>query len=227
MKMRIQSSNNDEKKLISKIERQQRDKNRFNLFVDDQFFASIHEDIIVSLNLYKGKEVNEKDFYNILEEEEKHQIWRKSLKYLGYKARTKNEIKEYLLSKNYAIEQIDVITDKLETENLINDSVYAKNFVKDRITHKLKGKRLIIFELKNKGISEEDLEECLNEIDELAEYNSAMALVEKKLRNYQGENLEKIIQKMAGLLNRRGFSFSIINKILNELRDSNGSLDNL
>lgn len=208
----------DKLKTITKIEQQNNNKRRYNVYLDDEYAFSVHEDILVSNRLLKGKEIELVEMNNILAEDEKNKVWQKALKYLSFKPRTKEEVKQYLLKNGYKLDYIKEVLDKIEEHNLLNDHLYAELFVKQRIASNPKGKKLLAIELKNKGIDDSTVENSLEQFDEELEYKLALELIEKRKYRFNNEDQAKSYKKMASFLERRGFSYSTIKRILNNLR---------
>ena len=61
-------------KKITKISMQQSGE-RYNLFLDEEFFCGVTEDTLVKLRLKKGMEVDEVDLEAILKEENKNKCF--------------------------------------------------------------------------------------------------------------------------------------------------------
>ena len=72
-------------------------------------------------------------------------------------------------------------------------------------------------ELKAKGVEPELISEIIAEVEPEAEYNAAMALVLKKLQKAAGPYP---LPRMAGFLQRRGFSYETISRVCRTLKDS-------
>ncbi|KXG43459.1 RecX family transcriptional regulator [Tepidibacillus infernus] len=214
-------------KMITKVEQQKNNAKRFNIYLDEHYAFSVHEDILISFRLLKGKEIDEELFIKILEEEEKNKIRQKALKYLSYRHRTEKQVKQHLLEQGYEFELVLHVIRQLEEQEWINDKQYANQFVEQRIRLKPRGKKLIALELKSKGLNDEDIEESLNQIDDEKEYQLALQLAKKKVHQYLHLEWHQVQKKLAFFLQRKGFSYPIINQVLQELKDwFFGHLDN-
>src|SRR4030065_223492 len=96
---------------------------------------------------------------------ERNTPFSKALKYLSYKNRSTKEIYDYLLKKNFSEEEITQAIEKLIEYKFLDDSSFSEIFIRDR---QLKGrsKRMISYELKQKGVNKETAEESLNKAQE-------------------------------------------------------------
>lgn len=138
------------------------------------------------------------------------------LKFLSIRPRSRQEILNYLRKK---IPQDEVLREKVlkeaESLDLIDDRDFAVWWVEQRMTFRPKGKRALFFELKQKGLEKNLIEEVLNEkIDELS---LAKPLAEKKWLSLK--KLPPMVgqQKLVGFLSRRGFSWEVIKKVLDRV----------
>lgn len=202
-------------KKITKIELQEGNKKRFNVYLNDLYSFSVHEDILIAHKLFKDREVDEEELKRIIFAEERNKCYQKALKYLNYKQRSTKELSKYLHKQNYSKEQIDYTIEKLIDQELINDKLYTERFVKQRIDYNPKGKKLLKLELQQKGISEAIINQSLEGIDNELEYNLACNLLEKKQSLTKDKNKDNR-RRIAGFLERRGFSYDVIIRVLNE-----------
>ncbi|MBO8137455.1 MAG: RecX family transcriptional regulator [Desulfotomaculum sp.] len=104
--------------------------------------------------------------------------------------------------------------DFLKEYGLVDDYNFARQWVEYRLTVRPVGIMALKYELKRFGIDRELIEEVLNDIHLEVELNLAKELIKKKLN---GENKNMTRKKMAGLLQRRGFSYNTIFSVLSEL----------
>ncbi len=138
------------------------------------------------------------------------------LKFLSIRPRSRQEILNYLRKKIPQDEALrEKVLKKAESLDLIDDRDFAVWWVEQRMTFRPKGKRALFFELKQKGLEKNLIEEVLNEkIDELA---LIRPLAEKKWLSLK--KLPSMVgqQKLVGFLSRRGFSWEVIKKVLDEI----------
>ncbi len=207
-------------KVITKIEQQKKNKKRFNIYINDEYSFSIHEDILVKFRLYKGSVLEGEIIDEILLEEETNRTWQKGLKFISYKPRTRKEVSTYLLKQGYNPEQVESVLDKLQAENWINDNHYAEQFIAQRLSSNPKGKKLIAFELRNRGIDQEIINKQIEVIDQEKELQLANKLIEKKYTQTKFEDWDTFQRKMSGFLQRRGFSYDVIYTILQNYKNT-------
>jgi len=201
-------------KRITKIEQQKKNKKRYNIYINHQYAFSVHEDLLVSQRLLKGKELDEEQIKELLFEEEENKAWQKALRYLNVKPRTEAEIKKYLQHSGFEEETISLIVPKLKERQFLNDQKYAEIYVEDRLKFKPRGKRLLEHELKRKGIKEQDIQKSIEDLDETKEYELAVQLIKKRLNQYLGLDWSTLQRRLGGYLMRKGFTYEVIYKVL-------------
>ncbi len=140
---------------------------------------------------------------------------RKSYRYLSYRERSEKEIRDYLSQSFAPQEIIQEIVAKLTEQKFLNDTDFARSWVRQRKLVRPKSIRVIKMELKQKGISDEIIEETVQEgMDDFA---LAWGLTQKKIRVYESLSKEELYQKLGGYLSRKGFGYSIIRRVIDEL----------
>jgi len=143
-------------------------------------------------------------------------------RYLGIRNRSEKEIRYYLTKKNASEEIIEKVIDSLKEKKFLNDEEFARAFVLNRARLKPKGKALLKIELRQKGIMDEIIAKVLNEVQEEIpdELEQAKQLIIKKIEQMRGNSRQEIYQKIGGFLARRGFSWEIVKKAIDDSLDN-------
>lgn len=128
---------------------------------------------------------------------------------LGYRARSKGELRQKLLEKGFSQETILHLQDFLEEYGLVNDVTFAQSWIRNRCNLKPMGKNRLKQELQAKGISGDIIAQELTELNEEREYELALNLAQKKL----SRGVSKPV-KIAPFLERRGFSYQVIRRVM-------------
>lgn len=205
---------------ITDMTLQKRDPNKKNIFVDGNYvFALSHTDVAY-FRLEIGKEISEEIFEYIQNSLIYIQAQEKALTYLGYKMRTKKEVEQKLLEKEFSEEIIARVMVFLEDYRYIDDREYAVHYVKERLRLRPRGAMLLRMELKQKGICEEWIVEAIAEANP-SEEQDAIGLLEKKLRgNYEIDEKKK--KQLYGFLQRKGYSYDTIKKAFLYIEEMGG-----
>lgn len=138
---------------------------------------------------------------------------------LNFRLRSEHEIREKLLQKNFSPEDIDRTIKYFKEFDLINDRQFAKKWISSRQS-KPYGQNRIRFELKQKGIKEDVIEEELfHGFLNFSEETLVCQLVEKQSVKYRGIDPVKRKKRMYDFLIRRGYNNHVIMKVLNRYDD--------
>ncbi len=132
-----------------------------------------------------------------------------ALRFLKFRLRSRHELEEHLLSKGYQWNEIHSVLIKLEEKRLIDDHRFTSVYISDGLNVHYKGPFRLKVELLKLGISEEKIEEAMNE--ELLECD-LKDIIRRAIGNAQIEDVEKIKRKLF----RKGFSIDSINEVLKE-----------
>lgn len=138
------------------------------------------------------------------------------LRFLSYRPRSEREIQEYLKKKKVSEQTISKIIGKLQDFKFIDDLEFAKFWIEQRTRFKRKPLRVIEYELKQKGINRDLIEDILSQLKDRKslDLTSATKLAEKKLDFYRNLDSKKRNEKVANYLLRKGFSYEVVKKIL-------------
>ena len=177
--------------------------------------------------LYKGevsryhieedKDLSMETYREILEEVLIKRAKLRTLRLLEQGDRTKKGLENKLEQNGYPPEAVEEAIVYAESFHYIDDKRYAVNYIQNQ--RGCKGRARIMMELRNKGVSQEDIDFAFQETEEGADTRERIRELIRKKRKSQGTMEEKERQKLYGFLMRRGFASS---DILSVLRESAG-----
>jgi len=137
---------------------------------------------------------------------------------LRYRARSKAEIDSRLKQKKYAPSVREQVLKYLEENNYLNDKEFAYSFAEYSF-EKGWGPRRIDFKLKELGISPQLRKQVLDK--DFAYNDRIREIIQSKLKYYKSSkpvlSAEKVWQKIAMHLARRGFDYSAISQEMDNL----------
>lgn len=194
----------------------QKNKKRINVYIDNKFAFGIDEEIRFKYSIHVDDEVSEEFVKDVLKAEEQLKVNNHALRLLAYRQRSEKEIEIALRRKDYEEENINYTLDYLKRNKYINDEYFAKSFIADKQNLNGYGYQRIKYELIKKGIDKEIIESYLiNDSDE--EFELALNIGRKKLKSYSNQDKNAIWRKLGGFLQRRGYSYEIVSKVLRTL----------
>lgn len=117
------------------------------------------------------------------------------------------EIRRKLERHGYRPQTAEMVLYKLSSNNLLDDADFARGWAQARTGSGL-GTGRIAQELRKKGVSQEDAEAALQEINLEEQQENALRLAKKGLlRAKPGEDRRKVEQRVLALLARRGYGY--------------------
>ena len=135
-----------------------------------------------------------------------------ALKYLSFRSRSIKEVRDYLIRKKFAPEEIATAIDDLIELNFLNDEKFAEEWVEIHIRAKPCGPIKLKFELQQKGIASEIIQKTLK----LDYQNLVQKAAQRYSRRLIGLDPQKQKQRLAGFLARHGFSWDQIKPVLDK-----------
>jgi regulatory protein len=195
---------------ITKITQQQKQQNRYSVFVDEKYAFSLSEAKLLESQLASGQELTREQVaeYKKLSADDK--LYNRALNYVALRPRSVWEVQEYLRRKDSPAPLIEQITNKLLELGLLDDKKFAQMFVHDRALLRPTSRRKMIMELRKKRLPEEVIQLTL-ETEPTDELSALREIVAKKgqLTKYKNDQL-KFMQYLA----RQGFNYSDIKQVL-------------
>lgn len=205
---------------ITKIEKQKKNNNRYNLYIEGEFFCGLYDDTILKFGIASGDELSEAKLNEIRDFDEYIYGKKTAFDYLSYRIRTIREIKKKLKSKKLNDHIIEKVINHLTELGLVNDEEFARQLVSEKIKNKPAGRRSLQQKLFEKGISKNISESVLNTLlTEDTERELALKIYEKLKPKLKGLDKQDSRKKIFDTLARKGFDFDIINEIIRAKAD--------
>ncbi|KKU09555.1 MAG: Regulatory protein RecX [Candidatus Woesebacteria bacterium GW2011_GWB1_45_5] len=203
--------------------KQQKNKNRVNVYLDDKFGFGIDLDNFVLLHLKVDQELTEKEVEEIVKKAEFQKTLDKLLRFATLRPRSRKEINDYFKRKKVHESLYEELFIRLNRLDLINDEAFARWWVDQRQNFKPKAVRVLKLELRQKGIDKETIDKTLGET-KVDEEKMARELLEKK--SYKWKNLPGRVarQKMFQYLAGKGFGWEVIEKLIKSAVDDRSNV---
>ena len=194
--------------IITSLQIQQKDKTRINVFLDEQFAFGVGIDI--AANLHKGQQLSAAEIEQLQQTDERGRAYNKALYYLGFRPRSRAEIEKYLTEKEHPADVIEHVVQRLIEQKYLDDESFARMWVDQRERFRPTSARALRFELRQKGVDRNVIDEVVEEVDDEA---AAWAALEPKVARWQGLEQVDFIKKATGFLARRGFSYDVTRRV--------------
>lgn len=184
------------------------------LFDESEIILELSDKIIKSYELEVGKEISKETFDILKDHEQVTRAYNKALKFLTVKDYTYNQMKKKLMdSGNYDDAQLDTTLELLQNKNLINDEEYTVNYLK-RCTRLGVGLNKAIYNLRNYGVSDEIIDQCLEKNSFDDEYLAATKIIDTYYNRNIGFSYKAMLKKIRDKLYIKGFTNEAIEKAL-------------
>ena len=197
---------------ITSLKPQRRAKDRVNVYLDGEFAFGLA--LPQAHGLSVGQSLSASEIAHLRSADEVEKAHEKALCFLEHRPRSEAEVRTRLARHGLPQEVAQAVMQRLRAAKLIDDAVFAAFWVENRCTFRPRGRRALRVELRQKGVSDEEIEAVLEDVDEPA---GARLAAEKKALRSQGLPAHERHRKLREFLARRGFEYEIINDVIDEL----------
>jgi regulatory protein len=133
---------------------------------------------------------------------------------LSFRPRSEHEIKQKLTQKGFDATIIAESLEYLKERGLVDDAAFARYWAENRTTFSPRSRRLVQFELRQRGVAADVAEDTAGEVDdEAAAYEAGT----KKATRLPSSDYEEFRRKLGEYLRRRGFGYETVNHSVKRL----------
>ena len=199
--------------IVTRIEAYNRTK--FSVFIDGELAFCLYKGELNKYGLREGEPIRPEKYEEILHVLLPKRAKLRCMNLLQTKSYTRKQLTEKLLSGQYPHDVVEEALSYVESFGYVNDLAYAVSYVEDHMDKK--SMRSMEEELRRRGISRDDVEEALRQVQEREgeqdEEGMIRALLEKK--HYAPETADlKERRRVEAFLFRRGFAPDKIRKVM-------------
>lgn len=195
---------------ITAIKAQTKNPERVSVYVDERYAFSLNHAQLLEQKLRVGLELDEPRLAELRRVSDFGKAYERALSYVMIRPRSVRELQQYARRKQWPAQDTRAITDKLLARGYLNDRAFARSWVQSRQLTKTMSTRRLRLELKQKGVTDDNINDALAEAgyDELTALRALIAKKRKLARYVKDE--QKLIQYLAS----QGFSFDDIKTVL-------------
>ena len=176
-------------------------KGLYKVDLEDGTVLSLYEEVILKYNLLLTKDVDDSIKDEMFDYNLECEVYYVALNNIKARAKSQNDLRKFLLNKEYPTELVDKAIDKLISQGYLNDRSYAKSFINSQIVTTTNGPLKIERELLDKKI----------------DY--------KMIRSNHTRGGMVLKQKILNDLKNYGYDVSVINRIIDDYDFNNGEDD--
>ena len=204
---------------ITAIKLQKRNPHRVNIYMDGEFAFGISRIIAGWLDV--GHELDDEEIISLQAKDEEEVAYQRALKFISYRIRTEDEIRRNLTKHSIRSEVISDVLNRLRRNGLVDDIQFANSWVENRNEFRPRAHRMLTYELRKKGISDEVILQSLDSTtpDEELAFKAA----QNQFHKYEEFEWPDFRRKLSGFLARRGFSYTIISLVVDQVWAENRS----
>lgn len=213
-------------KRITAIKTTKRNAIERKVFVDGKCVAALPLDVVVELDLMEGQACSDEMVDRICKAAGYAKAKREALKMLNRRALSCGELTERLKKKGYDGNAVEFVVAELNETGYLNDEAYGRVVIEQERRRKAAGRRLLQQKLYQKKLKRDVIDRLLDEADEERDVvNDALELARKRFETATMQGLEERAQKrrLWSLLQRRGFDYQTIEKVVARLYEERES----
>ncbi|MGG7058557.1 recombination regulator RecX [Clostridium tertium] len=207
--------------IITKIESQKRNKDRANIYIDNDYAFSLSCELVYKEGLKVNEKVDIEKIKDIANKDNYLKCKNTALRIVEKAYKSEKELKDKLILKGYDNESIYKTMNFLKEYNFLSDNNYAKMYVKDK--SRIQGKKKIKFDLIKKGITDNIIEEEISNIDREDEREGAYNLAIKKYNTIakREDDKFKLSQKLYRFLLSKGYDYDTVSYVVKKITNMN------
>jgi len=195
---------------VTALKAHPRNKSQVKVYLDGAFAFNLAK--MVGARLRIGQELDAADLERLRHADAQEQAYDYALKFLASRPRSEAEVRRRLRARQVEAEVVEAAIARLRRAGLVDDEAFASYWVENRMTFRPKSKRVLLAELKNKGVREaEVLAQAVSGADDA---EAAYRLAAKRASRMQGLAYADFCRRLGDFLARRGFDFEVIQPIV-------------
>ena len=204
--------------VITKIARQKNNKERYNIYINEQYAFPVDEGTLIKFGLQKGKVLEQIEIDEIQYEDEIAKAFNKALGFLSFQMRSEHEVKMKLLQAGHGEAVVQEALHKLTDLGFLNDESFSKALLETRKRTAKKGPAAIKQDLQKKGIDKSLQTRVLDSFSHDEQLELAMELAQKAVRASDNKTPAQVKQKIQDVLLRKGYSYTVVTEILEQIK---------
>ena len=116
---------------------------RYKLELEGSQAVELYEETILKFELLLKKKIDNLKMIEILEYDKEWDVYYVGLKALKDRFKSTQELRDYLIKKEYSYDLVDIVIEKLLKQGYLNDELFAKSYINNQMITSSRGPRLI------------------------------------------------------------------------------------
>lgn len=191
-------------------------KKRVNVFIDGKFTFSLGAEVAAQEKLQVEQALSEEQVEMLKKADNLRRCLNAAVHYLSYRPRSEPELRGRLRRRGFDNDSLETVVTRLKELGLVDDAAFAQFWKENRESFSPRSQWLTKLELRQKGVAEEIIDQVVDTIDD---EDSAYRAALKKARSLSWTDYQSFRRRLGEHLRRRGFSYRVINNVINRLWD--------
>jgi regulatory protein len=191
------------------------------IWLDGEFWAEIDADVALERGLREGAALSSEELEEARVAGERALAMARALHFLGYRARSRKEVRDRLRRYGYVDETVDGVVGRLEELGYLDDEEFARTAAREKARRY--GPRRVSAELRRSGVDAELAQGVVEE--EFSSRSEAGAARLAAERRYNKGGSDAQARRVYGFLMRRGYSADVCAEVAREYRGAPGAGD--
>ncbi len=197
---------------ITNIKQQVKRADRYAIYIDGKYVASLGESELLSSGLAVGDELSAQQVKDLKGRAVVDKALDNTMRFVALRPRSQWEVEAYLRRKRIDETTAKQILNKLSMSGFIDDEQFARTWVSNRRLLKPISRRKLTLELRQKRVDNIIIEKIMAE-DETTDISTLHQLIAKKRGQYKDDL--KFMQYLA----RQGYSYSDVKEALQKFEE--------
>jgi regulatory protein len=185
------------------------------IYLNGRPWASV--DLLTAAQFKVGDPIDDDTLDRLKVDHLRHDAYRCALRLLGRRNHSCLEIRQKLTSRGFAADAIGHALGRLKEKKYLDNQQFAIDWVNHRMNTAPRSRQLMAWELRQKGVGQEQIDEALAPVEE---FTSAEACLLRKRRRWRRLAEPERRQKMLAYLGRKGFAYDVSRSAIASYRDS-------
>lgn len=191
--------------------------NQYSLVLSNGKTLKTYEEIILKYSLLLNKNLDAATINNVIKDNEEYDVYYTALNLLNRRAKTKKEIRDYLIRKEYNVDYIDKAITKLVNQNYLNDERYANSYLNEQIVTTKHGPKKVSVGLLNKGVDKDIVNKVMENYTIDIQQEKVERIINTMLKSNKTKGPMLVKNKIITKLKLEGFDNSLITKEVSKL----------
>ncbi len=199
---------------ITALERQKKNPRRVNVYLDGHFALGLEG--VLAARLRVGQTLTQADLARLQDQDTLERATALALEFLARRPRSEAEVRQRLSKKGFAPVVVEEVLARLRELALVDDEAFARFWVENRSQFRPRGVQGLRYELRQKGVPAETVDQALEQIDEEELIWSVARTRASRLLAAPIDSHE-FQRKLGGFLLRQGFDPALTREIVGQL----------